>query len=215
MYSLHSARTRTALLVLAMALVIATDTARGGPVLYCSDGPNIDLIADGCISGSAPGYPGGGDGIYSNAGGGDFKAAVEVAIAGATGLTFDLTLLGKSDEGAPFSYSPDGAVSLASSFSGSWTQTSGAGTVRFVTVKAANSFALFELSPASGTGAYSTMGILSNGGQQPTVSHLSFWSTVATDVNEVPEPGAVVLLGSGVIGLLWLRKRKAKSTAHR
>lgn len=209
MYISRSTSARLSLVLFsALGLLAFIGPAAAGPILYCSDGPNIDLVADGCISGTASGYPGGGDGIYTNAGGGDFESAVELAILGATGVTVDLTLLGKSDEGAPFTYAPDGGGALTSSFSGTWTQTSGVGSVRFVTVKAANSFALFELPNVSSTGAYSTMSMLNNGGQQPTVSHISFWAGPPTDPSTVPEPASIVLLGSGILGALWLRKRK-------
>ncbi len=193
----------------------AVGTAEASPVLFCKDGagadpPNaaIDLINDGCISGTASGYPGGGDGIFSNAGGGDPLSAVEAAILGATGVNVNLIALGKSDEGAPFTYTPTGAIDLESSFAGTWTQTSGAGTVRYISIVAANSFALYEFSPGASTGVYSTAGILNNGGQQPTVSHISFWSTTDPGGPVIPEPSTFLLLGSGAVGLLWLRRRK-------
>lgn len=194
-------------------LFLTAGEAVAGPILYCSDGPGIDLIADGCISGTASNYPNGGDGIYSNAGGGDSEQAVEAAIFGATGVSIDLTLLGKSDAAAPFSYTPTGALDLTSSLSGTWSQNSGAGTVSYITVKAANSFALYQFSPATSVGAYNTAGILTNGGNQPTVSHISFWSSPSTDVNAVPEPSSFLLLGSGAAGLLWLRRKRSRKTA--
>ena len=55
----------------AATLLIGTlSTASAAPVYYCSNG-GIDLAADGCISGDSRAYPGGGDGIYDNAGGGE------------------------------------------------------------------------------------------------------------------------------------------------
>lgn len=62
--------------LLTIAAVLAVVLSSGAlmeaaPVLYCKSGPGIDLTTAGCISGTAKGYPHGGDGIYSNAGGGD------------------------------------------------------------------------------------------------------------------------------------------------
>ena len=97
----------------AATLLIGTlNAASAAPVYYCSDG-GIDLAADGCISGTAKGYPNGGDGIYSNAGGGDDEASVEAAILGATGTAVDISLYGKSDVNA-------GLFTITGSTSGSW-----------------------------------------------------------------------------------------------
>ena len=198
--------------LLAAGLMLAAGPAEAAPILFCKDGPGIDLVTHGCISGSSGAYPSGGDGVYTNAGGGDFQAAVETAIFGATGIPISLTPLGKTSGDAlvGFSFTPDSGT-LTSSFSGDWTQLSGAGSVRFITIKAANSFALYELSPSAGSGSYTTAGMLNNGGQQPSVSHISFWTSGSTpppDPNVVPEPSTVLLLGTGALGWLLLRRRR-------
>src|SRR5690606_10873264 len=91
------------LLVSACAAALAmgvTAPVSAAAVLYCSRG-GIDLVNDGCISGSSSAYPGNGDGVYSNAGGGDPLAAVHAAITAATGTApTGLSLYGKSDKNA-------------------------------------------------------------------------------------------------------------------
>lgn len=196
------------LAAIASTAALATP-ASAAAVLYCSSGPGIDLVNDGCISGTASSYPGGGDGIYQNAGGGDPLAAVQAAITAATGVApVGLALYGKSDENA-------GLFNLTglSGQSGTWDVLDNSILIKYVTVKAANSFALYEL-PGAGAnlGSFSTAGILNNGGNQPDVSHISFWQASVTQ-SAVPEPAAwlTMLLGFGLIGGM-LRNRKWFST---
>lgn len=188
-----------ALAALAFATPAFVTTASAAPVLYCSSG-GINLATDGCISGRSNAYPGGGDGIYSNAGGGDDEAAVEAAILGATGIAADISLFGKSDDN-PGLFTPTGISGL----SGSWKTISGA-LIKYITVKAANSFALFDVGSVD-EGFWSTAGILNNGGQRPEVSHLSFW-TVDEPPAPVPLPAAGWLMVVGLGALAALRRRK-------
>lgn len=182
--------------------VIFAASAVASPVLFCKDGPGIDLVGSGCISGTAPGYPGGGDGIYDNAGGGDPEAKVEQAILQATGSIVDLVLYGKSDANPGlFSFTPNSGANLVASLSGAWSVLDGTA-ISYITIKAANSFALYKISPASASGVYSTIGMLTNGGQQPTVSHISFWTSSSSSVPE-PMTGALLLMGCAPL----LRKR--------
>lgn len=187
-------------------LVIGTSAVQAAPVLFCKDGPGIDLVNDGCISGSANGYPGGGDGIYSNAGGGDPEADVEAAILGATGSAVDIALYGKSDDN-PGLFINTG-VGAGASQSGTWDVLDDLIGIAYITIKAANSFALYDVQGAN-SGTWSTLGILNNGGNQPVVSHISFWTAGGTndpgDPQTVPVPAPLLLIGSMLLGLASIR----------
>ena len=87
--------------------------------------------------------------------------------------------------------------------------------VEFYTVKASKEFALYWLGDSgASSGIWSTEHLLNGGGQQPAISHLSTWNTVAsTDPNQpVPEPTTVVLFGLGLAGLvgMGIKKRRKK-----
>jgi len=195
----------------ALAVWAVAAPANAVPVLYCKDGPAIDLVTTGCISGTARGYPGGGDGIYSNAGGGDPVAAVQTAIFGATGANVALTLYGKSDSNPSlFTFTP---TDPATANAGTWDVVNNSIFIKYITVKAANSYALYEL-PGAGanSGNFSTLGILNNGGQRPDVSHISFWTAASGGPKGgVPEPGewAMMLAGFGMIGAVFRQRRQA------
>lgn len=185
-----------------LVCLLWVSSAVATPVIFCKDGPGIDLVNDGCISGTARGYTGGGDGIYSNANGGDPEAKVEQAILGATGTAVDIFEIGNSEDNPSlFTFTPGDPTT---SQSGTWTVNAGT-LVAYITVKAANSFALFEISPKSSTGSYDTAGILTNGGSQPNASHITFWGTET----EVPEPASIILLGAGLMGVVRSRRSKA------
>ena len=131
--------------------------------------------------------------------GNDSEANVEAALGGLV----DLTLYDKSDGG------PDLTVFLPSppdgDLAGTWDVIDDNVSIPYMTVKASNSFALYQFNPAQNTGDWTTANITNQGGQQPGLSHLSLWTAPIT---AVPEPGSWLLIGAGLIALGYFRQRK-------
>jgi hypothetical protein len=192
------------------APIVPNTTLASTPVVFCASGvasgnQPIDLINRGCISSDSRAYTGQGDGRYSNAGGGDPELKVEEAILDATGRVVDLVLYGKSDDNpALFSFSPGDPEGT---LTGTFRVIDPGVQIRFLTVKAANSFALFEFAGNGvNAGSFSTAGLLNNGGNQPGVSHISFFTVRQTPVN-VSEPHTLALLGGALLAMGALRRR--------
>lgn len=76
--------------------------------------------------------------------------------------------------------------------------------VEFYTVKGATDFALYYLPDLATSGKWTTEHLLNGGGGNPALSHLS----VVYDTAPVPEPGSLILLGMGLLGLAGIGKRK-------
>jgi hypothetical protein len=179
----------------------------------------INLETTGCLSGSGPSaYPDPGkykntDGLYGSSGGGDSEARVEQSVLLATGEVVDLLLYRESGSGS----STGGGIQV-------WVENSGkqitwafeqslinliqAGTINigYLTIKASNSYVLYEIPTGVFAGRYSTEGILTSGGSQPNVSHVRFWKEI--DYVTVAEPGAVALFGLGLLALGLRRQRR-------
>ena len=164
----------------ALVLIGMTSAASASTVPFCATGSGLTCLVDKNQFGSGNS-------------GNDKEASVEAALAAALGLTsIDLTLLGKSD---------GGYGSAVSGKSGTW---SAPDMVSYLTVKAANSYLIFDAGNAK-SGSWSTMGILNNGGNQPDVSHISYWS--GPDMTVVPLPAGGVLLLTA-LGALALRRKR-------
>lgn len=197
------------------------------PTGYCrnpvdSAGPyqSIDLESVGCYSGTGPaGYANGAnglytdtDGLYGSSGGGDSEGRVEQAIMMATGEVVDLMLYRESGSGNSSGsgiqvWIENSGKQFTWAFEQSLIAQIQAGSVdiAYLTIKAANSYAVYEIPTGVYAGRYSTEGLLTNGSQQPAVSHIRFWKEV--DYSLVPEPGVIALFGFGALALGMRRRR--------
>lgn len=102
--------------------------------------------------------------------------------------------------------------------SGTWASDPVSNTIEFYTVKAGDYFALYYLATPDSTGSWSTFDIWSiggpgtgghprNGGGGLEVSHFIGYNPSSTPV---PEPGTVILLGAGLVGLGLYGRRRMK-----
>jgi len=79
--------------------------------------------------------------------------------------------------------------------------------VKFYSVKGGTQYAMYWVDPALDTGIFSTENVLNKGGNIPALSHISFW-TNNNVYSQTPEPGTMLLLGLGLLGLSYTQRKK-------
>ena len=92
-------------------------------------------------------------------------------------------------------------------FTGTWTWDAEGFGLGFYAVKGANEFSLYFVDPAQSDGEWTTRHLLTTGGKQPDISHFA----AAPTAIPVPEPGILILLGAGLLGLAAYSRVKINS----
>ncbi|MBW2740133.1 MAG: PEP-CTERM sorting domain-containing protein [Deltaproteobacteria bacterium] len=174
------------------------------PIL--NDGSEIAIQLDG--NGESYGtYINSGDFLFIESGNneGNNLEAVELLVEGALGYgadEFDLTVT------TSVSYSTDDGGNT-----GTWEANSSPDAViSFYVVKAANAYAMYFVNPAEGTGSWSTFDLWADGygGADLEISHYTGYNSTTAPV---PEPSTILLMGSGLLGLVgYNRKRFSKKS---
>lgn len=103
---------------------------------------------------------------------------------------------------------------------GTWETTGGSSStetleVEFYVVKGSNEYALYYMDPGALAGYWTTTHLLTNDqnsvGNIPALSHLTVTYSVSNglpETNPTPEPGTILLLGVGLIGVAGIGRRK-------
>ncbi|MBS3961578.1 MAG: PEPxxWA-CTERM sorting domain-containing protein [Sandarakinorhabdus sp.] len=119
------------------------------------------------------------------------------------GRNIDLRLIVKSDDD---DFGVFGSITGDGDKSGTWHLPGHI--VDYISVKAANEIKLIKLTTPGTMGSWSTLNIRNRGGNQPDMSHISFFGAV------IPEPAtwAMMIAGFGLVGGAMRRRRT--SMAH-
>lgn len=104
-------------------------------------------------------------------------------------------------------YTDDGQISSSATASGTWATNSASYLLDFYVVKAANNYAVYFVDPSSATGSWSTYDLWSAGYGGRDALQISHFNGYYSNSAEVPEPATLILFGSGLVGLMRLRRR--------
>jgi hypothetical protein len=77
--------------------------------------------------------------------------------------------------------------------------------IDFITVKGGNQYTVLWMNGPASSGDWSTEYLSVGNGNQPSVSHISAWTMKSISI---PEPGTMVLLGFGLLGIVFFSRRR-------
>lgn len=198
--------------LVSMGLVLGFSlSAQAAPTNYysCLDVPDEGFGGLSCtVAGNDEFNFGGGDIYVVHTSGNDHEPNVEAALRWVFGEEVDLTGIHDVSNSTPgFDLNYLNSTTVEVDMDDPWT---------FATVKAATFFIIFDVRDLDHV-VLSTNGFIHNdkGQQAPIdISHISFWlAQVNGDgpgPDQVPVPGALALMGVGLVGLGVLRRRRAR-----
>ena len=128
------------------------------------------------------------------------------------GVTVDINLDFYAKIDAPSTTTTEGSGLLTLGYesdnkSGTW---AAGALINFYSVKAGPQYALYWVDPASAIGTWSTIDLFVGNGNHPEVSHISTWVS-ADPTAPIPEPTTLLLLGTGLIGIGIISKKRKKN----
>ncbi len=140
---------------------------------------------------------------------------IEQAIEAYKGSHLDLLFYDKVENAVSTSKTLSTTISVigGSKSAGTWDVIDPVVMISYLTVKASNDYALYEVLPSSNFGVWSTQLLVNKHGIPHDLSHFSLWTTQVMSGGDaggapaVPEPATCVLV-SGAIGVLYVARRR-------
>lgn len=93
-------------------------------------------------------------------------------------------------------------VDLFTSTYGGWEATP---SINFWTIKAGNDFTLWTYGTSANEGYWTTTGLINDGDNQPEISYFAAFNPAP-----IPEPTTMLLMGTGLVGLAGVSRRRKK-----
>lgn len=196
-------------LIIGIIFIFAVATAGSAHPILNNPFDGIEQLSAGIAYGY---YQNSGDLLftaYGNNEGAHF-ADMQAALNGISG--YQNVVLSLADVSVTM-FTNSGEETGAASNSGTWAVNPLSSTIEFYAVKAADAYALYVVDPADNTGSWSTYDVWQMlrfdeknpfNGQSLEISHLTGYNPGTA----VPEPGMLLLFGTGLLGLGFFGRKK-------